>query len=256
MSIPETKICKRCGVEKTQECFSRNKVKGNLYLYPYCKPCAVVLNSERQKLKPKTGPKLSKSIKSDTKICNVCGIEKTHSEFSLAAPKKGDRFGLMSACKPCRAAINNQRHKSNPIKAKSQRGNWYRKNKDHVSAYNKASREADPQLFAARNREWTEANLPHCAAKQTMKKARQLEATPKWLSPIQHAQIREFYELAHARRTQTGQKFHVDHIVPLDGENFRGLHVPWNLQVLSAFENISKKNRAPRELAHMFWDTT
>ena len=71
---------------------------------------------------------------------------------------------------------------------------------------------------------------------------RNRQATPKWLTSEQRKQIVDIYEHMRDCRAVTGEDYHVDHIVPLRGENICGLHVPWNLQVLPAYVNMSKSN--------------
>lgn len=48
-----------------------------------------------------------------------------------------------------------------------------------------------------------------------------------------------FYDTAKFLETITNQKYHVDHVIPLSKG---GLHVPWNLQVLTAEENLKKSD--------------
>lgn len=65
------------------------------------------------------------------------------------------------------------------------------------------------------------------------------QAWPDWCA--EHPGFRSIYSRA-ARMRNRGQKVHVDHIVPIISDRVCGLHVPWNLQILSEKENLSKSN--------------
>lgn len=65
-------------------------------------------------------------------------------------------------------------------------------------------------------------------------------ATPPW---VDHSAIAEIYRQCRARTVETGVLHHVDHIVPILGRTVCGLHVAWNLRVITADENQRKSNR-------------
>ena len=68
-------------------------------------------------------------------------------------------------------------------------------------------------------------------------------ATPKWLTAEHKMEIRLKYRLAIELSRRTGVRHAVDHIVPLQGEEVCGLHVPWNLEVVTQKENLKKSNK-------------
>jgi hypothetical protein len=80
-------------------------------------------------------------------------------------------------------------------------------------------------------------------AKSMKRHTSKMNRTPPWLTAAHFKQIEEMYTRAKIAEDFTGEKYHVDHIIPLQGKTVSGLHVPWNLQLLPAVKNISKGNR-------------
>jgi hypothetical protein len=72
--------------------------------------------------------------------------------------------------------------------------------------------------------------------------ARRAVATPPW---VDKKEINLIYAEAKRLTKETGVIHQVDHIWPLVHESFCGLHVPWNLRVVSKQTNGEKHNRPP-----------
>lgn len=73
-------------------------------------------------------------------------------------------------------------------------------------------------------------------------RANQRRATPPW---VDRNELFKFYEKAALLTIETGITHEVDHIYPLDHPLCCGLHVPWNLQILTKLQNRKKGNRLP-----------
>jgi hypothetical protein len=97
------------------------------------------------------------------------------------------------------------------------------------------------------NKEVYYRNKPLRAHHQAKRRACKLQATPSWLTDHDWGLIKKTYEAAKLAEEKYKEPYHVDHIVPLQGENICGLHVPWNLQVIKACDNMSKGNKMPEE---------
>ena len=68
-------------------------------------------------------------------------------------------------------------------------------------------------------------------------------AIPPWLTDEQRDAMQWFYDEARRLTKETGVSYVVDHIAPLNGVHTCGLHVPWNLQVLTDAANKRKRFR-------------
>jgi hypothetical protein len=151
------------------------------------------------------------------------------------------RGGCVECIKQDWAADNERRKhlpKSEASKAAGKR--YYERNVELV----KARAAARPVEEKRRHQKaWDKANPEVKKIHVNVRRRRHRQATPKWLSPEQRAQIRALYQAAASMTKGTGEPYEVDHIVPLAGENACGLHVPWNLQVVPMPINRRKSNR-------------
>lgn len=98
-------------------------------------------------------------------------------------------------------------------------------------------------------RRWKKNNKGKVNAETAARHAAKMQRQPKWLTKEERNHIRCIYQVAAMRNRTSDIEWHVDHIVPMQGENVCGLHVPWNLRVIPAKENIRKGNRLELELA-------
>lgn len=103
--------------------------------------------------------------------------------------------------------------------------------------------ENNKEKIKKRNKKYRENNKDKLAAKAAKYRAKKLQATLSWLTKKHFEEIELFYIIAQKLTKNTGIIYHVDHIVPLNGDNVNGLHVPWNLQVITKKENLFKGNK-------------
>jgi hypothetical protein len=138
------------------------------------------------------------------------------------------------------------------IRASSKEGKEKRKeylenNPEKLKVWKKTDREKNKKKYSERNKTWRENNREHLKEylneyyrthpeykpfHNNLRRARKIQACPKW---VNRNDLRKVYQ-------SRPNGFHVDHIVPLKSYLVCGLHVPWNLQILSKVKNELKSN--------------
>jgi 5-methylcytosine-specific restriction endonuclease McrA len=99
---------------------------------------------------------------------------------------------------------------------------------EHQRIYKKKYKDKNPEITYANTSSY---------------RRRHREATPPWLSKEHKLQVREMYITAQRLTKMTGERYAVDHIIPLRSTFVCGLHVPWNLRVITQEENLRKSNK-------------
>ena len=120
---------------------------------------------------------------------------------------------------------------------------WKQINKEKVFSYDKAWQQANKDKKSKNYKNYQINNRAKVNSYNSLRRALELKATPSWLTNEQKSQIDSIYWLARLQQELNDEQYHVDHIVPLRGKTVCGLHVPWNLQVMSAKENLNKGNK-------------
>lgn len=154
-----------------------------------------------------------------------------------------NKDGLRGQCKLCRIYYSKKYYCQN-VNAVSQKNKLYvAKNRQKTSEYQKEYRLLNAQKCIENNKRYFKNHPGIAAAKLAKYRATKLNATPKWLSESQLQEIKQFYKLAKELSWLSESSLEVDHIIPLQGKNVTGLHVPWNLQILPKSMNQSKGNK-------------
>lgn len=125
------------------------------------------------------------------------------------------------------------------VKLKDARWRAQPQNKDKMAKHRRLWDKNNPVRAAYLRKRWVDNNRYKKRASLSKRKAIKLMACPLWADL---KAIQAMYEEARRLELVTGIKYHVDHIVPLQGKLVCGLHVPANLQVITARENIRKYN--------------
>jgi hypothetical protein len=84
---------------------------------------------------------------------------------------------------------------------------------------------------------WRKSHRGEKSAEWAQWHANKLRRTPPW-ADLQA--IRKIYEEAARLTKETGEPWHVDHEIPLNGRLVSGLHLAENLRVIQGIENLRK----------------
>jgi 5-methylcytosine-specific restriction endonuclease McrA len=185
------------------------------------------------------------------KICTTCNKEK---DFNCFGKHKHGKNGLRGQCKDCEL---DYRTRTRDIKNKKTKLRYW-SNRDEILEKNRARYHENPApkkeanaAWYSENRvrlksmraDWARKNRDRMNERDRRRRSREKQATPAWLTDDQVLEMERLYEMARFLTNITGIKREVDHIIPIQGKNVCGLHVPWNLQVLTAEENRKKHNK-------------
>ncbi len=187
------------------------------------------------------------------KKCSKCKEEKPREMF---APDNRHSTGLQSQCRECQKPGKKEYYQARKEKILIAASRYRKENKERIRAYFMAfnnspervaylgaHRESNKEHYRKTHKAWRMADPARAKIRLRRREAIKRLATPTWLSKEQIKEMREMYRMASELSWLSDGGLSIDHIVPLQNKMVSGLHVPWNLRIVSRSENIKKKNR-------------
>lgn len=186
----------------------------------------------------------SKAADSNLRVCSVCAAFATPAPANLSR-KTGERL-YRSWCVACEKKRKDAWRQANIDKHNEKSRAWVAKNLQKSATSKKRWRDKNQDVSRKLQSAWRKNNPERAHAQVNARRRTLRRATPKCLTELDLLHIAELYHLAQLR------KLTVDHTVPLQHVDVCGLHVPWNLELLSANANFTKSNTfngvAPRSV--------
>jgi len=139
-----------------------------------------------------------------------------------------------------------RRNPDNKEKILQTQKKWAEDNQEKIIGYHRKYREQNRQKTKENKKRYLKSKKGAARHKalSVARRAGLNRATPWWVDMEELAYI---FEERTRSSDMDGVLYHVDHYYPLKGKTICGLNVPWNLQIITAEENLAKGNKMPEE---------
>lgn len=222
------------------------------------------------------------------KICSKCKILKELNYFWKNSRQKDNKCPQCIICMKIVKERNKELHRpkdkekvkqynkkyslQNKIRNKERRKIYTKNNIEKIKSYAKIYNKSEEQIqknkvrcknYTKNNKEkkkmmdknYRKNNKGMINALSAKYRNLKLNATPKWLTKEHHKQIKNIYKESIKLQQLDNIPRDVDHIIPIQSKLVCGLHVPWNLQILTRKDNQIKKNKLILEVKTLTDDT-
>ena len=210
-SLVEHKRCTKCKNIKTYSEFSADNSARSKYR-SICKKCDTEYSAENRE-----------QIKEFQKNYYQNNKEKIDERHKLYYENNKEKL----------TEYHREYRETNKEKLSEDNKTYYSNNTEKILEQRKQYREVNKEALSIKSKYYYQNNKYIFKAKNAKRRATKLQATPKWAD---QEKIKEVYK-------NCPEGSHVDHWAPLQGELVCGLHCEFNLQYLTAAENLAKSNK-------------